>query len=336
MLDLRFRGPGLFWHDHHSRIQLDDQGLKILGYRYSGEYYASEPPFVVLGPQFEPGATWLTTNFHCQITATAIGREYVTTPAGSYDALRVRYVSAENCLGSSPDFELWLAERVGIVRVADIPSPQSRRFQPHEAMRTRELLSVETMQPRRTESGTSIHQDELRFIAQQTGPARVGEPWPISLWASNASAHGINLLPSLDASWRGARLPAIAVEIVGPSGPVQLPQFSICGNINPLVEEDFVTLAPGEATDLVGHGTFGHPMLRWPPQRAAVYRLRFTYDLGNPQQWSERLEPPELQRLAQTLPSGSWTSEWLEIVVDPPLPRAANADAGVDSGRLNP
>lgn len=334
MLDLRFRGAGLFWHDHHSRIQLDDQGLKILGYRYSGEYHASETPFVVLGAQFKPGATWLTTNFDCQITATAVGREDVTTPAGSFDALRVRYESAENCLGSTADFELWLAEGVGIVRVADIPSPQSLRFQPNAPMHTRELLRVETMPPRRTESGTSIHQDELRFIAQQFGLARVGEPWPISLSAYNASAHVINLLPSLDASWRGARLPAITVEIVGPSGPVQLPPLSSCGYINALVEEDFVTLAPGEATDLVGHGTFGHPMLMSPPQRAAVYRLRFTYDLGNPQQWSERLEQPELQRLAQTLPSGSWTSEWIEIVVEPPLPRAA--DAAVDSGRLQP
>ncbi|MEZ4318671.1 MAG: hypothetical protein R3F61_14250 [Myxococcota bacterium] len=120
----------------------------------------------------------------------------------------------------------------------------------------------------------------------------------------NVSATPQDVLPALDGSDFGWRVPSLSVEYRDKAGqPVPFALGGRCGNMNPLRAEDFVTLAPGASLALPGQW-----MSLQPPEGAVEARL--TYDTrtqGGRDLGDLRADPAEM--LAK-LPEGVWTSNW--------------------------
>lgn len=145
---------------------------------------------------------------------------------------------------------------------------------------------------------------------------RPDEPLPLTFYAVNRTDRPLSVIRSLDASDMGWRYPKIELEIRDAQGRlVEDAPVGRCGLVNPLTASDFVELAPGARTNLLGDGTFGHHRLRGPNGLApGVYTVTLHYDL--------RFDGPErttheagIEAKLAALPKGVYSSPSMTIEV---------------------
>lgn len=122
----------------------------------------------------------------------------------------------------------------------------------------------------------------ISVVAKRTkGKAKVGKPLPVRFQIKNQSSKEVTIVRSLDGSDAGWRSPKITIEVRDAKNKlVEVPMGGRCGMVNPLMEEDFVTLAPKKSHTLLGEGSFGHYVLRWAPTKAGRYTVTLRYDVS--------------------------------------------------------
>lgn len=149
-------------------------------------------------------------------------------------------------------------------------------------------------------------------------PVTVGshEPLPLTFYAVNRTDHPLSIIRSLDASDVGWRYPKLDLEIRDVDGHlVDGSPIGRCGLVNPLTASDFVELAPGARTNLLGDGTFGHYRLSGPNGLApGVYTVTLHYDLrfDGPDRASHE---PGIDAKLAALPKGRYSSPPITIEV---------------------
>lgn len=182
-----------------------------------------------------------------------------------------------------------------------------------------ELVSRADVPPPSLAPGATLRAGALELTARlRSSRAVVGEPLDVEVRLYNRTQRTLALLPALDGSDAGMRLPRITLEVRDAQGVVALPASPRCGNLNELSAGDFRAVPPGGSIDVLGAGSFGHDGLReFRPAHPGRYTLQFTYALDNPARWSTQLGGSEVRRLAAALPAGEVRSAPLEVQVVP-------------------
>ncbi|MFK7741083.1 MAG: hypothetical protein AB8H80_12255 [Planctomycetota bacterium] len=160
---------------------------------------------------------------------------------------------------------------------------------------------------------------KLRLTATVKRQVALGGDPKMRFQLHNDWFRALTVLPSLDGSEHG-RMPSYHIELIGPDGePVGL-HLRSCINTNPLTENDFRTLRPGESIDPFGPGTFSHQLIDFfRPKRAGRYRARLVLDTTGavPAAWQSDFDHPMsagTKALLHKLPQGRFESN--EIVFD--------------------
>jgi hypothetical protein len=111
---------------------------------------------------------------------------------------------------------------------------------------------------------------------------KAGSAPTISVELANWTDRDIYLIGGLDGSDLKLRYPLCYFEVVGPNGPIALPRFRFCGNMNSIREKDFVKVPPGDKFDpyqtIDEQGFFGSSQITAESfQAPGKYRIRFIY-----------------------------------------------------------
>jgi len=118
----------------------------------------------------------------------------------------------------------------------------------------------------------------LKLELSTTSPTvTVGQPLPLKATITNLGREAVRLVLPNDGSAWGWRTPVIGWSVLSGTAakhPREVPVVRTprCGNMNPLMPEDFIALAPGQSAEVVnGWAT--------PPaaQKAGDYRVRLYF-----------------------------------------------------------
>lgn len=221
----------------------------------------------------------------------------------------------------SPRWGTWVALTavlggIGYAAVRDAELSAQAAFEPQAAEPpVMEPRGVEPQAPAPDLAPTTEPPISMLVIASPT-TVRPDEPLPLTFYAVNRTDRPLEVLRSLDGSDMGWRYPKIDLEIRDAQGRlVEGAPVGRCGLVNSLAASDFVELAPGARTKLVGDGTFGHHRLRGPNGLApGVYTVTLHYDL--------RFDGPErathedgIEAKVAALPKGMYSSPPITIEV---------------------
>ena len=123
----------------------------------------------------------------------------------------------------------------------------------------------------------------------------------------NVSATEQHVLPALDGSMVGWRIPSLTLEWRDAAGePIPTSFGGGCGNMNGLRQDDFVTLSPGQTLELPGPwGTVHAP--------AGAAKVRLTYDTASEKSRAVGDSSVDPAVAFARLPKGVWTSEWVAV-----------------------
>lgn len=123
----------------------------------------------------------------------------------------------------------------------------------------------------------------------------------------NVSRRSQRVLPALDGSDMGWRMPKVMVEWRDAVGePVSPRRMSRCGNMNALRPQDWVTLAPGEQLELTNGWVRAEP----PP---GAVEMRLVYDTMSPSSRPFGDGKGDPEKAFAELPEGVWTSAWTKV-----------------------
>ena len=131
----------------------------------------------------------------------------------------------------------------------------------------------------------------------------------------NKGETSVLLLKALDGSAEGRRYPHVFLEVKDAGGtPIsQSPGCGRCGNLNQLVEADFLELKPGESKDLL-EGGFPYWPLR--VDRPGLYRATLVYRLKEPFTSDANMNGPvsgEVQKRLVRVPRGELRSNTVAL-----------------------
>ncbi|MGD2205845.1 MAG: hypothetical protein PVH17_03605 [Anaerolineae bacterium] len=162
----------------------------------------------------------------------------------------------------------------------------------------------------------------IELFSGKDSPQSLDEPLDLSVRVTNVSADPVWMVGVLPGS-EGLRYPRYAVEIEGPSGPVEtgLPEgLDYARGLRP---EDFVRLAPGESFDPQrGRGFIPVQQLAWfRPTERGKYRLRLWLDTTaeDPREWMGHTfvrDRSKVETLVKQVPRVEVQSNTLEIEFD--------------------
>jgi hypothetical protein len=148
-----------------------------------------------------------------------------------------------------------------------------------------------------------------------------------------------------DGSFAGMRAPGYSWELerVGRGSLPAAQRFGRCGNVNPLVEDDFVRLDPSDEFALSGEASWLQSSVEARmPLAPGDYRIRLRYTLDKaqgPYRGGIPLGPEELggalARLWNEARDGEVVSEWAEFEVTPPV-EGWLGDTWEDLERISP
>jgi hypothetical protein len=302
------RGPSVFWGGSGFTLTEDAGGWRVPATAsYLGDDPKPEPWRVLQGP-LVPGRSWTVTErrdgvpFSFEVDV--VGPESVSLPTGPVDAWHLRYTLLAH-LGTEHDFDLWVADGLGPVRILRTAESTMGRKTPEPA----DPLTLARFERRGPpQPVTDAPHDALQAEVVATGPGRVGQPFPLRFAVRDVGAVPVDAIVSLDASDVGWRYPKIGVEFVDPRGHVvEREIIGRCGLMNPLTAADLRELRPGEALDPFGPGSFSHEALSFTPDRRGTWTVRFTYDTSGATGWDP--VDPDAPKLVPTVPAGAYRAE---------------------------
>jgi hypothetical protein len=142
----------------------------------------------------------------------------------------------------------------------------------------------------------------------------------ITVALTNLTGADIYLVGSLDASDLRFRYPHCYFEVIGPDGKPASDDLSLCPNVNPLEQRDFVRVPPGGTFDPYHHGAgylsfTARQISPYTFRAPGKYRIRFFYSTASEDiaEWAGdgRQKLTELLRLVPKVEVAS-----NEVVVD--------------------
>jgi len=219
---------------------------------------------------------------------------------------------------ASPRLRTWFVLGVScLIGAATAFAISGRRAVP--AMPAMPEVTGETAEPvhvpeRATEQAAPI---AIVGVASRTRITR-GQPLPLTFYVVNRTTHSLPVLRSLDASDFGWRYPKLDLEIRDAKGHLVMAEGGRCGLVNPLAKDDFVDLASGARTDLLGDGTFGHYKLRdtsYLPAGRYTVTLRYDLSFAEPERGKGMPVEASVRAKIETLPKGVYSSEPITIDV---------------------
>jgi hypothetical protein len=286
------RGPSVFWGSSGFTLRrAGDDWLLTATESYLGPDEKPAPWLVVDGP-LRAGRRWEVVEERDGVPFTfsveVVGSEPLPLPDGPVRAWHLRYRLLSH-LGTERDVDLWFADGLGLVKLAQVAESTLGEKRPPDAPVVATLARFERR-------GTAVAvgdapDDALRAEVVATGPGRVGERLPLGFSVVNAGPVAVDAIPSLDASDVGWRYPKIGIEIVDPDGTVVEPgDLGRCGMTNPLADA-----------------------LAFVPDRPGGWRVRFTYDTSGADGWGP-LDPDVAARIAG-VPAGVYRAETVVTVL---------------------
>jgi len=154
---------------------------------------------------------------------------------------------------------------------------------------------------------------------------KLGEAVVFRAEARNVGKRAIRFVLQGDSAQFGTKSPLIQFEVRPAGGTWRLPCEVGCGNSNPAVPKDFVSIAPGASVDVLNGMVWSQGPLMLGLGNKGTYDVRLTIDTTAPiERWlGGPLIPEEaakakaaLQSFYDEVPKFRWVSKAVRIVVE--------------------
>jgi hypothetical protein len=154
---------------------------------------------------------------------------------------------------------------------------------------------------------------------------KLGEPVVFRAEARNVGKKAVRFVLHGDSAQFGTKSPLIQFEVRPVGGEWALPCAVGCGNSNPAMPQDFVSIAPGASVDVLNGMRWSQGLLMLGLTSKGHYDVRLTIDTTSPiERWlggplipeDEAKAKAALQSLYDEVPKFRWVSKTVRIVVE--------------------
>lgn len=210
-------GGSFFWTEHDLFVTVSPDGLLVHADSYADTVFFKEPPQLLLAGSLDLGKTWKSLSRNeasgssFGFTATVVGREDMTVPAGTFRAWKIEYVLTTH-LGTEYDLRAWFAGGVGFVKIEKWR--ESARGIKKEIPRAYSYELARFVPERRIPDPPRLTEAQEREAALLVGRLSDESPETREGAARSLAALGRGVIPFLAERQRHERSPEVRARIV--------------------------------------------------------------------------------------------------------------------------